>query len=475
MMADAEPDEGTINATYNSDGSVKTPAIISPIPAAGRTYRGSIKPYNQEAVTGVQFLLGNMTAAQIRGAKMLMGIASVVNADQLPTHGGTVNNAITGDPRTGWVKVKIKGAEDLPVEPGPDGTGLAWTDLISFSSNFQPGDGEIVWRIWVPNRATAPYARTFSSSLLYGELSALRGLAMFQASVLGLDTSQNGSWMYYGYVDGDLVTNPALVVTWHTTPPPPPNFDAYSKDHVTATPVLGFRWKASRSLPVIEFVGDSITQGYGDDGQYVSVDGVPGRLIRSLGSGPNAQYTFINFGQSGWTPEQYLARWKGLAAADPNGATAMVYSIYSPNGFADGGPHTNTTRINEMEANCIAAEQAAHANGRIFIPCFITGTNMGLLGPNTARTDWAQDNTGLVKSLLDWALARYGNQLLDLHSVIQDKKTIGPAIQDGMTGTPSYTDDETHPNTLGYDTLGDYAVTIFPTIYANARAAQAKP
>jgi hypothetical protein len=100
---------------------------------------------------------------------------------------------------------------------------------------------------------------------------------------------------------------------------------------------------------------------------------------------------------------------------------------------------------------------------------------MGLLGPNTARTDWAQDNTGLVKSLLDWALARYGNQLLDLHSVIQDKKTIGPAIQDGMTGTPSYTDDETHPNTLGYDTLGDYAVTIFPTIYANARAAQAKP
>jgi hypothetical protein len=48
-------------------------------------------------------------------------------------------------------------------------------------------------------------------------------------------------------------------------------------------------------------------------------------------------------------------------------------------------------------------------------------------------------------------------------------------MQDGMTGKPSYTDDETHPNTLGYYTLGARAVALFPTVYANARAAQAKP
>jgi hypothetical protein len=62
IHADSEPDKGAI-------------------PAAGRTYRGSIKPLNQESVAGVQFLLGNLTINQVRGAKMLMGIASVVNSE----------------------------------------------------------------------------------------------------------------------------------------------------------------------------------------------------------------------------------------------------------------------------------------------------------------------------------------------------------------------------------------------------------
>jgi lysophospholipase L1-like esterase len=101
---------------------------------------------------------------------------------------------------------------------------------------------------------------------------------------------------------------------------------------------------------------------------------------------------------------------------------------------------------------------------------------MNLLNPNAARDGWLQDSTGLVKSLLDWARGRYGNQLLDLHSVIQDTKTIGPAMQDGTTGTPSYTNDETHPNTLGYDTLGANAAALFEQVYAACRAAQtAKP
>lgn len=454
MIQGTEPDEGAI-------------------PTSGRTYRGSIKPLNQESVAGVQFLLGNLTTNQIRGAKMLMGIASVVNSDQVPTNSGVTNNAITGNPRTGWVQVKIGGAVDLPVDADPDGTGLAWTDLIPFSPTFKPGDGEIVWRIWVPNHTTAPYARTYSSTSLFGELSALRGLALFQADVLQLITYQNDSWMYYGYANSDAVTNPAVAATWTTTPPPPNHFDAYSKSYVTATPVLGYRWKATRNLPVIEFVGDSITAGYGDHDQIVSVDGVPGRMIRALGSGANAQYTFINFGQSGFTPEQYLARWKGLAYADLTGATAMVYSIYSPNGFAD-GVHTSLARIEEMKQNCLEAEQAAHDLGRMFIPMFITGTNMNLLNPDSSH-GWSQDSTGLVKNLLDWAKARYGNQLLDIHDVIQDSKTNGPAMQNGWTGTPSYTDDQTHPNTLGYDTLGARAVALFPTVYANARAAQAKP
>ena len=450
MMMDAEPDEGAI-------------------PAAGRTYRGAIKPQNKEAVLGVQFLLGNLTQQQVRGAKMLMGIASPANTDQLPTNNGTPSNVITGDPHTGWVQVKLGGAADLPVKADADGTGLAWTDLVAFASNFNPGDGEIVWRIWLPNRATAPYARTYSSAPNFDPFSAIRSLAMFQRDVLG-----STDWMYYGYADGDHVTNPAASATWNTTPDPN-TFNAYGSPNVSAIPILGYRWKATRSLPVIEWVGDSITQGYGDHDQTVNVDGVPGRVIRALGSGTNASYTLINFGQSGFTPEQYLARWKGLARADLLGATAMIYSIYSPNGFAD-GVNTNRDRIRAMEDACLAAEQAAHDLGRIFIPAFITGTNMNLLNPYLDGTKaWAGDQTGLVKELLDWAKARYGNQLMDLHEVIADKTTLGPAMQDGLTGSPSYTNDETHPNTLGYDTLGAKAISLLPTVYTNARAAQVGP
>jgi len=450
-MMDQEPLEGTI-------------------PAAGRTYRGSIKPMNLEAVGGIQFLLGNLTTNQIRGAKMLMGLASVVNADQLPTNNGVPNNAITGNPHTGWVQVKIGGAADLPIDPDPDGSGLAWTDLVAFSPNFNPDDGEIVWRIWVPNRATAPYAL----SIAQGDPGAvastsIRALARFQIRARGDDFYQGSNWMYYGWADGNIVTTPTTAATWTVTTNPLNDFYAYSSPNVTATPILGYRWKANRALPVIEIVGDSIAQGYWDseDGPF-SVAGVPGRLIRELGSGSNAEYTFINFAASGYTPEQYLARWKGLAYADLTGGTALVYSIYSPNGF---NLNDALARIEELKKNCEAAEQAAHDTGRIFIPMFITGTNANFVG----GVNWEQDNTGYMQQLVDWAKGKYGDQFLDLHLVVKYAGTVGPSMQDGTHGPNNYTSDETHPNTLGYETLGMEAVSKFPKAYAAARTAQAKP
>jgi lysophospholipase L1-like esterase len=79
----------------------------------------------------------------------------------------------------------------------------------------------------------------------------------------------------------------------------------------------------------------------------------------------------------------------------------------------------------------------------------------------------------MVKNLLDWAKARYGNQLLDLHEAVQSKYTVGPAMQSApMIGEVPYTDDQTHPNVAGYDALGEKAVDIFPSVYAAARAAQ---
>lgn len=447
MMQDEEPDEGDI-------------------PAAGRTYRGAFKPWNKEAITGIQLLLGNLTSSQVRGAKMLVGISSNGNTEHLPTNNGVANNVITGNARTGWVQVTIGGANDLPVRADADGSGMNWTDLVSFSPALQANENvDIVWRIWLPKRATAAYARTFSGGRSNPDhkLNPIASLALMQRDVLGIS-----DWMRFSRADGDFVTNPATTTAWVVTPDPGNTFAAYGKDYVSSIPILGYRWKATRTLPLIEFVGDSITQGYGDGEQTVGIDGMPGRLLRALGLGSNASFSIVNFGQSGFTPEKYLARWKGLARADANGATAMVYSIYSPNGFAD-GVNSTQARIDAMKQNTLVAEQAAKNSGRIFIPAFITGTNMNLLNPCPNTPTWCHDNTGLVKNLLDWAKQRYGNQLLDLHDAIADKTTVGPAMQDGWTGNPKYTNDETHPNALGYDTLGTKAVTIFSTIYNNAR------
>lgn len=434
-LLDEEPDEGAV-------------------PASGRTYRGAFKAWNKEEIKGVQFLLGNLTQSEVRGAKMLIGISSNGNPDHLPTNNGVTNNAITGNARTGWVQVKIGGANDLPVRADADGTGLAWTDPVGFSPALQANENvDIVWRIWLPPRSIAKYARTFSVG--NDQRSALDNLVWLRREILGVSQWENfGTADYFGRADGDFVTSPSATAAWVNTP----KFDGspvayFGRDYVSSIPVLGYRFRAARSLPLIEFVGDSITQGYGD-GQYFlgSIDGVPGRMLRAMGVGSDARYSIVNFGRSGYTPEEYLARWKGLARADTNGATAMVFSIYSPNGF----PHGLTqTGVDRMKQTTLAAEVAAKDLGRVFIPAFITATNYGT------------DNARLVRGLLDWARARYGDRLLDLHEAIADS-----ASPYGIEMRASMTNDLTHPNQSGYDALGARAVSIFPAVYNNARAAR---
>jgi lysophospholipase L1-like esterase len=444
MMKSEEPSEG-------------------PIPAAGRTYRGSFRLWNQENVTAIQFLFGNLSPETIHGAKMLVGISTNGNSSLLPTRDGVAVNEVTGNPRTGWVQVTIGSDPELPVRADPDGTGLAWTDPVSFGSDFSPDQGEVVWRIWLPARANAPYARTFcgGSESSADSFSVIRSLAMLQRDVLG-----TSDWMRFGYADGDQVSDPSNPASWITTPNPQNTFGAYGRNYVSSIPILGYRWTAKRQLPLIEFVGDSITQGYGDRNHIVSMDGVPGRLLRALGSGADATFSIVNFGQSGFTPEQYLARWKGLARADPEGATAMAYSIFSPNGFAAFDVQT-WERVEEMKATCIAAEQAAEALGRRFIPVFITGTNMFFLNPcldRDPRIKWCQDRTDKTKALLDWAKERYGSRLLDLHEAITDRDTIGPSMLGGLFNQDVYTDDHTHPNTDGYNVLGTSAISQLPAL-----------
>ena len=229
--------------------------------------------------------------------------------------------------------------------------------------------------------------------------------------------------------------------------------------------LLGLRWGRSdnHQKKVIECVGDSITEGYNDNVIGVAVGGYPARLRDSIGKNSDT-WEFFNFGQSGLTPEQYIATWTDWAKTTPNQATAMLYSIYSPNGFFDGnGIVLGTSRVTALQNLCIQAESLARTYGRLFIPIFITGTNTNLVtAPASAAT---QNNTNYVNDLLVWAQNRYVSRLLDLHSAIQDPtNNIGPSM------AANYTIDGTHPNGSGYDALGALAVTAFPIAYAAALA-----
>lgn len=448
MMQDEEPDEG-------------------PVPLEGRTYRGSFRLWNDESVTAIQFLMGNLSSQPVRGARMVVGISANGNSSMLPTREGVPVDEITGNPRTGWVRVYLSGAQDLPVPSDTDGTGLAWTDPVQFAPAFDPTQGEVVWRIWIPSSNVATYARTFSGGAgnVQDTFSVLRSFAILQRDLFG-----ENDWMRFGYADGDWVSNPAVGADWVTTPNPGAVFSAYGTAYVSSIPILGYRWNATRPVRLIEFVGDSITQGYGDWDQIVNMDGVPGKLLRAFGVGSDARYSIVNFGQSGFTPEQYLARWKGLARADPAGATAMAYSIFSPNGFA-GESNQSWERVDEMKANCLAAEAACAELGRKFIPVFITGTNMFFLNPcldQRPPVSWCRDETDKTKALLDWAKDRYGSRLLDLHQAITDPSTIGPSMLGGLSDQPIYTIDHTHPSTSGYSALGVEAVSKFEAVVNQA-------
>ena len=81
----------------------------------------------------------------------------------------------------------------------------------------------------------------------------------------------------------------------------------------------------------------------------------------------------------------------------------------------------------------------------------------------TSGTVWGY--TGLALDLLDWAKARYGNRLLDLTPAIQNPNN------EGLSMDTPYTDDQTHPNSAGYDVLGTKFIADFPTVYSNCLAA----
>ena len=447
--------------TFSSFSGMLTdsPYDESPIPAEGRTFSISIS--NPNALSGSAYVdYVDMTFANLRSVPA-EGMKVYIKTNNPYTPFGAAVSALgTNDASTGWVSASVS-------IPGISGTETVKTTTVrlNLGTTTFNGTSDLLLRMFVPYQTSGNYARTYTTcgSEFYENSSIMTNFSKHQFELLNLPTNWR---MGIATISGDESANRKTVNLndWsYTSDSENDSISYYSVPAPGAIPWFLIKWHyvGVPERKIIEMVGDSIMQGYGDIGNILNVRGITGRA--NLNSRPlSGGYWFVNEGQSGFTPEQYLARWEGIAKT--TSATALVYSIYSPNGYYSGGIPIYPQRITDMQNNCILAEQKAEEYGRVFIPCFITNNNMyNYSSPGTSGTVWGYTYQAL--ELLDWAKARYGNRLLDLTPAVQNPDN------DGLSMDPSYTDDATHPNTAGYDALGTKFINDFPTVYANCLAA----
>jgi hypothetical protein len=448
--------------TFTSFSGMMTdlPYDESPIPQEGRTFSLSIS--NPNALSGsayvdyVDLTFANLRSEPAEGLKVYLK----TNNPYIP-NAVAVSAAITNDASTGWVSATVN-------VPGIIGTETIRTNTvrINLGTTTFNGTSDLALRMFVPYQTSGNYARTFTTcgSENYFNNSMFHSMSKHQFELLNLPQE----WRVgISTISGDETINTTTLDmnNWNST-------SAYDSGAIFlymvpapgSIPWIQLKWHYN-GVPerkIIEMVGDSIMQGYGDNNDILNVRGITGRA--NMNNRPlSAGYWFINQGQSGFTPEQYLERWEGIAKT--TSATALVYSIYSPNGFYNAGNPIYPQRIIDMQNNCILAEEKAAQYGRVFIPCFITNNNMFNHNANeTPGTVWG--STWQALELLDWAKARYGNRLIDLTPAIQNPDNVG-----GLSMDYAYTDDQTHPNTAGYGVLADKFIADFPTAYANCLAA----
>ena len=412
MMTNNQPDEG-------------------PILEQGRTWFTAFSPLYDLSANYIELIFCNMLNNNVSGLMYRVAEDVAKNSTSYSTN-----------PLVGWVS----GTVDISAS---DSNGHTFKTIrINFPTPKR--NPKIHIYLYHPYYTSSNnYARSFTTNGSTGaqKNSIFGGLDyLYTAYKWNYDTS---NFIEMDFCDGNYVENITSFSATHTKLSQASS-EMYAPNKPSSVPMVGLRFGRSdnKKRKIIECVGDSITVGYNDHDVLLSVEGYPQRLNKYLGS-VSGDFEFINFGQSGFRPEQYLARWASYANCNQRDGTALVYSIFSPNGYFDNGHPIGASRNTEIINNCLLAEQYANLYGRLFIPCFVTGTNLYLLNVST-----------IVKDILVWAQNRYGSRLLDLHNAIQDQTNLLAPYM-----ASQYTDDQTHPNTNGYDALGQEAVSRFISCY----------
>lgn len=210
---------------------------------------------------------------------------------------------------------------------------------------------------------------------------------------------------------------------------------------------------------VYGWIGDSITEGYGD-GVTISCMGVPGRMLRAaIDKATAVTAVHVNMGASGRMVPQYIDIAKGIIEADPTRFTAVLVSIWSPNIPADVEPGEWPTQPANMElmlSALIAFEQWLLERSIVFMPTFMAGSPFNMNDVRCAR----------LQTFLDACTQRWP-WLLNLNTPVQNPEvTSGPYMLTGV-----YCSDATHPNSAGYDAMFGWVSTRLDAAFNQACAA----
>lgn len=424
------------------------------IPPEGATFSISMPTIkNISTITSAYYDYVDITFANMSTSAATGMVVAIKNNSPWVNAGAAVSAAMTQNTSTGFLSAAVDISAAAP--------GGITTKTIRFPLTNVNGSDDMAIRFYVPESQALTYARTFTTcgSTSYNKTTIFKSFSLASFSLLNLPLDwQVGIARTSGNKIQDMSASNSA--NWKYIGS---GFGAYKPpDYPSSIPWMCLKWhmKNVPSIRTFELVGDSIAQGYGNNDNTLNVQGITQTInINSVSAvGTSSVNWFINFGQSGFTPEQYLARWEEIAKT--TSATALIYSIFSPNGYFNGGVPIYS-RIEDMKNNCLLAEQKAAQYGRLFIPCFITNTNMFQLN-TTPAISATQNTTWIVKELYDWAISTYGNRLLNLQPAVAD--TTNPI---GINMDPQYTYDRTHPNDAGIEALGAKALADIDTVYQN--------
>lgn len=170
---------------------------------------------SQHTVYWIRFLLGNLSSNPISGGRLAVAYSNGWDGSWEPIVGGTKQNTVTGNMRTGWAHATINGDPTLPIGAAPNlasgkGVALVWTDWMPITPGqlLSLNGWDFYTRFWLPQRSVAPYALTLGNweTLLGNRFGTLAGRNAVRSA---WRVNENAPIEYHVRAEGDFVTDPS--------------------------------------------------------------------------------------------------------------------------------------------------------------------------------------------------------------------------------------------------------------------------